>query len=75
MFKQFVENWPLMHQIVHRTDGTGLEARSTRTRSLRPKHHGAEVAHSVCPYCAVGCGQLIYHRDGKLISIDGDPQS
>jgi formate dehydrogenase major subunit len=75
VFKQIVDSWPLAQQILHRTDGTGLEARSSRTRSLRPKHHDAQVAHSVCPYCAVGCGQLIYHRDGKLISIEGDPQS
>ena len=67
--KQFIERWPLLQQIRHGLDGTGLEARSERTRSLRPKHHDAQVAHSVCPYCGVGCAQLVYHRDGKLISI------
>jgi len=46
-----------------------------RTRNLRPKNDGADVARSVCPYCAVGCGQLVYHKAGKLISIEGDPQS
>jgi formate dehydrogenase major subunit len=56
-------------------DGTGPEAMSERTRSLRPKHDGAQVARSVCPYCGVGCGQLVYHRDNKLISIEGDPAS
>jgi formate dehydrogenase major subunit len=75
MFKKIVDSWPLAQQILHRSDGTGLEARSSRTRSLRTKHHGAQVAHSVCPYCGVGCGQLVYHKDGKLISIEGDPQS
>jgi formate dehydrogenase major subunit len=75
MFKELIDNWPLAHQILHRSDGTGLEARSTKTRSLRPKHHGAQVARSICPYCGVGCGQLVYHKDGKLISIDGDPES
>ena len=35
----------------------------------------AQVARSVCPYCGVGCGQLIFHKDGKLISIEGDPES
>lgn len=30
---------------------------------------------SVCPYCAVGCSQLIYHRDGKLLDIEGNPDS
>jgi len=46
-----------------------------RTRHLRPRHESAEVARSVCPYCAVGCGQLVYHKNGKLISIEGDPAS
>src|SRR5947207_6793763 len=46
-----------------------------RTRELRPKHDGAEVARSICPYCGVGCGQLVYHKEGKLISIEGDPES
>lgn len=48
---------------------------SDRTRSLRPKNDGAAVARSVCPYCGVGCGQLIYHRDGAVVSIEGDPES
>lgn len=75
MWKQMLESWPLAQQIIHGGDGTGLEARSARTRALRPKHDGAEVARSVCPYCAVGCGQLIYHKNGNLISIEGDPES
>ena len=56
-------------------DGTGSESMSPRTLNLRPKNHGADVARSVCPYCGVGCGQLVYHKEGKLISIEGDPQS
>jgi formate dehydrogenase major subunit len=48
---------------------------SQRTRELLPKNHDAEVARSICPYCGVGCGQLVYHKQGKLISIEGDPQS
>lgn len=48
---------------------------SERTKSLLPKNHDAQVTRSVCPYCGVGCGQLIYHRDGKLVSIEGDPES
>jgi formate dehydrogenase major subunit len=75
MFKQLLDGWPLVQQILHGRDGTGLEARSTRTRGLSPKNHGAAAARSVCPYCAVGCGQLVYHRDGKLVSIEGDPES
>jgi formate dehydrogenase major subunit len=48
---------------------------SRRTRELQPKNHGAEVARSICPYCGVGCGQLVYHKQGELISIEGDPES
>ena len=75
MFKQLLDGWPLAQQILHGHDGTGLEARSARTRALSPKNQDAAVARSVCPYCAVGCGQLVYHRDGKLVSIEGDPES
>jgi formate dehydrogenase major subunit len=33
------------------------------------------VAHSVCPYCAVGCAQLVYVKDGEVSQIEGDPAS
>jgi molybdopterin-dependent oxidoreductase iron-sulfur protein len=56
-------------------DGTGAEAMSERTRTLRPKNSETDVARSICPYCGVGCGQLVYHRAGKVVSIEGDPQS
>ena len=48
---------------------------SRATRDLRPRTEGAAVARSVCPYCAVGCGQLIYHRNGHVIAVEGDPAS
>jgi len=72
---RIVDRWPLLQQILHGKDGTGLEAKSAMTIALRPKHEGAAVARSVCPYCAVGCGQLVYHRNQALISIEGDPES
>jgi formate dehydrogenase major subunit len=75
MFKKLLVGWPLAQQVLHRRDGSGLEARSARTRALLPKTHGARFARSICPYCAVGCGQLVYHRDGTLVSIEGDPAS
>ena len=75
MIKDFLTRWPVVRQLMTHTDGTGVEAMSDRTRNLVPKHHDAQVARSVCPYCAVGCGQLVYHKNGKLISIEGDPQS
>jgi formate dehydrogenase major subunit len=67
--------WPLVRQILEGKDGTGLEAKSAATRALATKHAGASVARSVCPYCAVGCGQLVYHTQGALVSIEGDPES
>jgi len=67
--------WPLLTQIRTGADGTGMESMSERTRNLKPKIDGADVARSICPYCGVGCGQLVYHKEGKLVSIEGDPQS
>jgi formate dehydrogenase major subunit len=67
--------WPLLTQLATGSDGTGVEAMTERTRALRPRHETADVARSICPYCAVGCGQLIYHKDGKLVSVEGDPES
>jgi formate dehydrogenase major subunit len=75
MIKDLIDRWPLAQQILNGKDGNGPEAKSARTLALRPKHDGAEAARSVCPYCAVGCGQLIYHKNGKLISVEGDPES
>jgi formate dehydrogenase major subunit len=70
-----LKKWPLVQQIIQRKDGTGLESMSEKTRALHARIDGADVARSICPYCGVGCGQLIYHKDGKLISIEGDPES
>src|ERR1700745_829962 len=66
---------PVIRQIRARTDGTGLEAMSDKTRAMHARIDDAKVARSICPYCGVGCGQLIYHKDGKLVSIEGDPES
>ena len=67
--------WPLARQISERKDGTGLEAMSAKTREMHARIDGAKVAKSVCPYCGVGCGQLIYHKNGRLVAIEGDPES
>jgi formate dehydrogenase major subunit len=75
MIKELALRWPLLHQIFNGSDGMGPEAMSPRTKNLRPKNEGAQVARSVCPYCAVGCGQLIFHKNGRLVSIEGDPES
>lgn len=48
---------------------------SKRSQRLQPRIQDAQVFHSVCPYCAVGCGQRVYVKDGKVIDIEGDPES
>src|SRR5690606_19380196 len=68
-------DWPLLRQLRTGADGTGSESMSRRTRELSARTADAAVARSVCPYCGVGCGQRIFHRDGKLVAIDGDPES
>jgi len=75
VLRDLLSHWPLIQQIRTGANGNGVESMSERTRNLRPKTDGAEVARSICPYCGVGCGQLVYHKNGKLISIEGDPQS
>jgi formate dehydrogenase major subunit len=75
VIRHLLSKWPLIEQIRTGADGTGPEAMSEHTRNLKPKTHGAQVTRSICPYCGVGCGQLVYHKNGKLISIEGDPQS
>ena len=70
-----LSKWPLVRQIRERKDGTGIESMSDKTRATRARIDDAKVARSICPYCGVGCGQLIYHKNGKMISIEGDPES
>lgn len=48
---------------------------SQRSKQLESRIQGAQVTESICPYCAVGCSQLVYHRDGKVIDIEGNPES
>jgi formate dehydrogenase major subunit len=51
-------------------------ARSRRSETLAPRTRDADrVAKSICPYCAVGCGQRVYVKDEKVIQIEGDPDS
>ncbi len=72
---RLLKGWPLVRQLLEGADGTGLEAMSSATRATGTRLRGADVARSVCPYCAVGCGQRIHHRDGELLAIEGDPES
>jgi formate dehydrogenase major subunit len=75
MINELIRKWPVVRQVLDGGDGTGPEAMSAQTRALRPKTDGATVTRSVCPYCGVGCGQLVFHKQGRLIAIEGDPES
>src|SRR5262245_37176400 len=75
MFTRLLDHWPAYRQLRDGLPGTGREAMSRRTLILRPRNAGAGVSRSICPYCGVGCGQLVFHRDGKIVNIEGDPAS
>src|ERR1044072_5649385 len=75
MLADFLNRWPAFRQLRDGSSGTGREAMTRRTLALRPKNDGAEAARSVCAYCGVGCGQLVFHRDGRIVNIEGDPES
>ena len=61
--------------LVRRRVGLLPNVLSERSRLLHSRIKGAPGEPSVCPYCAVGCGTLVYHRDGKIIDIEGNPDS
>jgi formate dehydrogenase major subunit len=73
---KLIASWPVLRQAAGDPLGLGKGVRSQRTRELRPRIGEADhVVHSVCPYCAVGCGQLVYVKDGEVTQIEGDPES
>ncbi len=70
-------SWPVVRQLTG-TDplGRGDAAVSAHTRALTPRTTTADrVVQSICPYCAVGCGQRVFVKDEKVIQIEGDPDS
>lgn len=70
-------NWPVVRQL----RGGDPFARGEHTESAQTMSKEGRIAEadrvvkSVCPYCAVGCGQKVYVKDGKVIQIEGDPDS
>jgi formate dehydrogenase major subunit len=71
-----ISRWPALRQLHGDPGGLGRAARSERTAGLRPRIADAErVVRSVCPYCAVGCGQRVFVKDGAITQIEGDPDS
>ena len=74
---KLLDSWPALRQLREGDPlGLGKAVQSPRSMSLVPRVDEAEhVVQSVCPYCAVGCGQLVYVQDGEITHIEGDPAS
>ena len=74
---RWVGSWPVIRQFQQGDVlGLGKAVQSPRSAALRPRTAEADrVARSVCPYCAVGCGQRVYVKDEQVIQIEGDPDS
>jgi formate dehydrogenase major subunit len=75
--RKLLASWPAVRQL-RGGDALGLgdSARSARSTTLTPRTEQAdEVVKSVCPYCAVGCGQRVFVQDGRITQIEGDPDS
>ena len=70
-------NWPVVRQLRGSDPlGRGAAVRSSHTSAQVSRTTTADaVVQSICPYCAVGCGQRIFVKDDRVIQIEGDPDS
>jgi formate dehydrogenase major subunit len=75
--RDFVPAWSLLRQLRGGDRlALGKAAQSTRQERLKSRTSEADsVTKSICPYCAVGCGQNVYVQDGEITQIEGDPDS
>ena len=75
--RTWIEHWPVYRQLTGDDPlGRGSAAYSRTTQTLVPRTVTAEkVVKSICPFCAVGCGQNVYVQDGEITQIEGDPDS
>jgi formate dehydrogenase major subunit len=69
--------WPVVRQMTGPDhSGRGAAVQSAHTASMVARTETADrVVKSVCPYCAVGCGQRVYVKDERVVQIEGDPDS
>jgi formate dehydrogenase major subunit len=75
--RAWIEGWPVYRQATG-TDplGRGAAVKSGASARLTARTASADkVVKSVCPYCAVGCGQNVYVTGDKVVQIEGDPDS
>lgn len=72
-----LSDWPVLRQLKSKDlQAFGQTAMSDRMANVHSRTASADkVVRSVCPYCAVGCGQLVYVKDERIIDIEGDPDS
>jgi formate dehydrogenase major subunit len=72
-----LRSWPVLRQLRGADRlGRGAAVRSTATDELAPRIATADkVVKSVCPYCAVGCAQNVFVKDGSVVQIEGDPDA
>ena len=77
VFLKLTEKDGLWKKIRNHVGTTVEHPVSPATRNIRSRisDEGVKKAVSVCPYCAVGCSTLVYHRDGRIIDIEGNPDS
>jgi formate dehydrogenase major subunit len=75
--RSWFQSWPVFRQVAQRDRlGLGAAVKSKRSERLVPRVRTAnKVVKSVCPFCAVGCGQEVYVEDGRVTQIEGDPDS
>ena len=66
---------PRVLRLFRRHVGFNPNPISARSRAIVPRTTGADVTVSVCPYCAVGCSQLVYTKQGRVIDVEGNPAS
>jgi formate dehydrogenase major subunit len=76
-FSKLIGSWPLLRQLREGDPlGLGKSVQSSKSEALKPRIDEADrVARSICPYCAVGCAQLVYVKGGEVTQIEGDPAS
>ena len=75
-FFSLLSSWPLVRQLQRDPLALGSTTQSETSKALRGRTASADtVVKSICPYCAVGCGQRVYVRDGEITQIEGDPDS
>jgi len=69
------QDWALPRQLAGE-NSESTASKSRESKALRPRVEDADaIGTGVCPYCAVGCSQLIYAKSGRIIHIEGDPRS